>query len=175
MSAQSYSCFLKVIFVGDSGVGKTCFLNQHFQKNIKNVMTTFGITPMFENISLKKKNIKINYIDTSGLDCYSNLIQNNYNDSSFAFLVFDLTNKDSFDNIEKWLNALNKRSSHNIAKILIGNKCDLENKRTVTTEQAQELALKYGMTFFETSSITGKNIQNAIDCCLPLAQGKYIN
>ena len=152
MSAQSYSCFLKVIFVGDSGVGKTCFLNQHFQKNIKNVMTTFGITPMFENISLKKKNIKINYIDTSGLDCYSNLIQNNYNDSSFAFLVFDLTNKDSFDNIEKWLNALNKRSSHNIAKILIGNKCDLENQRVVELEEGQERFGPMGQPQFLTGS-----------------------
>jgi len=76
-------------------------------------------------------------------------------------VVYDITCIDSFQNLNSWLIEIEKNASKNVYKILVGNKCDLEEKRQVTYEQGKEFADTYGMKFIETSAKTNNNVQEA--------------
>ena len=76
-------------------------------------------------------------------------------------LVYDITNLESFQNLNSWLIEIEKNASKSVYKILVGNKCDMENDRKVTTEQGKEFAAQYGMQFFETSAKNSTNVNEA--------------
>ena len=76
-------------------------------------------------------------------------------------LVYDITDLESFQNLNTWLIEIEKNASKNVNKILVGNKCDMENERKVTVEQGKEFADQYGMKFFETSAKISTNVSDA--------------
>ena len=76
-------------------------------------------------------------------------------------LVYDITDLESFQNLNTWLIEIEKNASKNVYKILVGNKCDMENERKVTVEQGKEFADQYGMKFFETSAKNSTNVSDA--------------
>ena len=76
-------------------------------------------------------------------------------------LVYDITELESFQNLNAWLIEIEKNASKNVYKILVGNKCDMENERKVTKEQGQDFASQYGMKFFETSAKDSTNVSEA--------------
>ena len=89
-------------------------------------------------------------------------------------VVYDITKKESFESIDKWINDLINSSDKNITILLIGNKCDLENQRKVTKEEGEEKAKSFGLGFIETSACSGDNIDQAFEIMLKEVLKKYM-
>ena len=156
-----YDISFKIIIIGDSGVGKSC-LTTKATKNIfeDSYNATIGFEFFSFNIKLEEKIIKLQIWDTCGQELYRALITNFYRNSSLAVVVYSVTDKDSFENIDLWCKELRTNSNPNVKIFLIGNKIDLENQRKIKTEDGQKYAEQYNFhKFIETSAKTGFNAQ----------------
>jgi len=148
----------KIIFVGDAGVGKTTIISRIMDNPFNDVYEpSIGVDFMSKNIKFRGQNVKLQMWDTAGQEKYKGLIPSYVRNSSIVFLVYDISTKISFDNIPKWINFI--RTIENATLVLCGNKIDLPN-REVKKEEAEALAQKEGITFFEVSAKTEENIKN---------------
>ena len=158
---SKFDLTLKIIIIGDSGVGKSCLL----LKGIRNYYEEFySPTVGFEffsfNIRVNNINMKLQIWDTCGQEIYRSLVQNFYRNSSLAMIVYAINDRNSFNNIENWLNGIKDNSNPNIKVFLIGNKADLEDSRQVSLEESKQFSLDNGFDYFiETSAKTGVNAQ----------------
>ena len=147
----------KVIFVGDANTGKTSIINRIIDNPFNETYeVSIGIDFMSKNIRFRGQNIKIQIWDSAGQEKYKGLIPSYVRNSSIVFIVYVVSNRSSFDNVQNWLSFVK-----NIGKttmILCGNKIDLE--REVETKEGQEIAEKEGIKFFECSAKTNDNIKN---------------
>ena len=149
----------KVIVIGNSAVGKTC-LTTKATKDIflDNHQSTIGFEFFSFMIKIDNKIIKLQIWDTCGQETYRSLISNFYKTSSLAFILYSITDKKSFDDIEKWVKELRTNCSPDIKIILIGNKNDLEEYRIISKSEGENLCKKFGFEYFiETSAKTGNN------------------
>ena len=149
----------KVIVVGNSAVGKTC-LTTKATKNIflDNHQSTIGFEFFSFMIKIDNKIIKLQIWDTCGQETYRSLISNFYKTSSLAFILYSITDRKSFEDIEKWVKELRTNCSPDIKIILIGNKNDLEEYRIISKSEGENLCKKFGFEYFiETSAKTGNN------------------
>ena len=157
-----YELTFKIIIIGDSGVGKSCLA----LRGIKNVFKplyspTIGFEFMAFYTRIDGKIIKMQIWDTCGQEVYRSLISSFYNNSSLAIMVYSIDNKNSFENLEFWLNEIRTKSNPNINIFLIGNKCDLKEKRQITKEEGQEFSDNNKINLFmESSAKSGFNAQN---------------
>ena len=148
----------KIIFVGDAGVGKTTIISRIMDSPFSDVYEpSIGIDFMSKNIKYHGQNVKLQIWDTAGQEKYKGLIPSYVRNSSIVFVIYDISNKTSFDNIPKWINFI--KSIENTTLILCGNKIDLE-KREVPKETGEDFAKKEGIPFFEVSAKTNENVKN---------------
>jgi len=152
---------VKLVIVGDSGVGKTNFIFQFTEGRFSALhVTTVGFDYKSKIIKLpsSKKRVKLQLWDTAGQERYMSLNKNIFQKVQGIILMYDLTNRSSFDNIYKWLNLLSQNAS-NKPKILVANKLDLAlESRIVTEEEGQKIADYNNMPFFEASGFNGENV-----------------
>ena len=120
---------------------------------------TIGCEFMSKNIKINDRDIRIQIWDTAGQETFRSITRAYYKNSVCACVVYDITNRNSFQNIKSWIEDCKKQSPKSVFLVLIGNKIDLENKREVSYEEGSIYAQKNGMLFFETSAKTGKNIE----------------
>ena len=149
----------KVIVIGNSAVGKTC-LTTKATKDIflDNHQSTIGFEFFSFMIKIDNKIIKLQIWDTCGQETYRSLISNFYKTSSLAFIIYSITDRKSFDDIEKWIKELRINCSPDIKIFLIGNKNDLEEYRIISKSEGENLCKKFGFEYFiETSAKTGNN------------------
>ncbi|XP_044010088.1 ras-related protein Rab-13-like [Aphidius gifuensis] len=152
----------KVLLMGDSGVGKTCILDSFLCDSfIENHDSTIGVDFKAKMIEINGTIIKLQLWDTAGQERFRNVTTAYYHEAKGIILVYDVTNEKSFDNIINWLSLVNDRAPADVKKILLGTKCDIENKRKVPKERGEQLAVKYKMKFLETSSKMNINIEEA--------------
>ena len=159
---KTYDLSFKIIILGDSDVGKSC-LTQMATKNKFNdsYKTTVGFEFYVFNIKIEEKIIKLQLWDTCGQEIYRSLISNFYRNSSLAIMVYSVTNKASFENIDLWYKELKNNANPNINVFLIGNKIDLEEQRQVTKEDGENYLQQFGFNkFVESSAKSGFNAQN---------------
>ena len=155
---------LKIIILGSSEVGKTCILNRYFHNEFKeNLLSTIGIDFQTKFFKFEDKKIKVNYTDTAGQEKFRAISINYLKSTNGVILVFDITNKESFELLETWMNELKENNKIDISKILIGNKLDLAEKREVQKEEAENFAKQIGCQYFEGSEKSGENINDALD------------
>ena len=107
------------------------------------------------------KSVKLQIWDTAGQERFRNIISSYYRGAQGIMLVYDITDLESFQNLNSWLIEIEKNASKNVYKILVGNKCDMESERKVTIEQGKDFAMQYGMKFFETSAKESTNVTDA--------------
>ena len=166
---------LKVIVIGDTCVGKTNFIFRFVENRFSlNYVSTVGFDYRSKIITLpkSKKKVKLQIWDTAGQERYNAVNKNLFQKVQGVIIMYDITNRASFENINKWLYLLSQNVSDK-AKILVGSKLDLsEEKRIVTEEEGQKTADKNKMPFFETSSKTGENVEKIF---FTLAQNIYEN
>jgi small GTP-binding protein len=168
---RTFDFSLKAVVVGDSGVGKTCLLMRYFRDVFDpECQLTLGVefmTKIFEN---DNQQIQLQLWDTAGQELFRSVTWGYYRGSAGAFLVFDITNHDSFDHIGRWLHDVRDVARSDVVTILLGNKADLKERRDVEQEEAETFATENHMWYFETSAKTGQNIINAISACVSTIQ-----
>jgi Ras-related protein Rab-1A len=154
----------KIIIIGDSSVGKTNYLTQYVNgKFTEEYNSTVGIEFKDKIIYINnKRKIRLQIWDSSGQERFKSLTKNYFRSCYAALFIFDVTNRNSFNNIKNWLELYNEIADKNSEKILIGNKIDLENK-TVRAEIAKEFAKKNHLKYFEISVKEKQNINSIFE------------
>ena len=161
---EEYDMMIKVILIGDSGVGKTNIMSK-FLKNqfMENSKATVGVEFGSKLFNHEGHKIKAQIWDTAGQEKYKAITGAYYKGSKGALVVYDITRKETFATIEKWVNDLKTTGEPKITIIIIGNKSDLSDKRQVPKEQGEEKAKSFGCAFLETSAFSGDNIDKAFE------------
>ena len=124
-------------------------------------VTTIGVDFKIKTLDVDGKSVKLQIWDTAGQERFRNIISSYYRGAQGIMLVYDITDLESFQNLNSWLIEIEKNASKNVYKILVGNKCDMESERKVTIEQGKDFATQYGMQFFETSAKESTNVADA--------------
>ena len=167
---------VKVILIGDSGVGKTNIMSK-FLKNqfMEESKATIGVEFGSKLFNHEGHKIKAQIWDTAGQEKYKAITGAYYKGSKGALVVYDITQKKTFENIEKWVNDLKAAGDPKITIILIGNKNDLDDKRQVSKDQGEEKARSFGCAFLETSAYSGDNIDKAFNYMVKEIYEKFSN
>ena len=150
---------LQIIMIGDGAVGKTSILKKYTPSHI----TTIGldyITHKYETPSGETIPVKI--WDTAGQERFKTITYSFYRQAQGVMIAFDVTNRESFENVKNWIDSIENHAKENIQKVLIGNKIDLEDERKISKTEAQNLADEYDIPYFETSAKLGKNVAEVI-------------
>jgi Ras-related protein Rab-8A len=153
---------VRLLTLGDSGAGKSSLLLRYTQNEFTiEYMPTIGIDFRLKTIDVKGKTIKVQVWDTAGQERFRTITHNYYRGAHGIALVYDVTNEASFQNIRKWIQDVHTYAEQSVNLVLIGNKCDLVNKKVVETSRGQALADEYDIRFFETSAKTDTNVEDA--------------
>ena len=164
MSIEDYDTIFKIVIVGDSGVGKTNLITRYLKNDFKpETKATIGVEFSDKKYIYKNKNIKIQIWDTAGQERYRSLTSMYYKGAKGAIFVYDISSKNSFENIDKWLIEMKKTADENIKIILIGNKCDLIDKREVKEDDGKIKAKDLNVPFMETSALNCINVEKAFN------------
>lgn len=164
MAAKSskFDTTIKLLLIGDSGVGKSCLLLRFSDNSFTpSFITTIGIDFKIRTIELEGKRIKLQIWDTAGQERFRTITTAYYRGAMGILLLYDVTNEESYENIRNWMANIQENAAETVNKVLVGNKCDLAAKRKIPTEKGQQLADEYGMPFFETSAKTNENVEEA--------------
>ena len=156
-----YSEFLfKILLLGDSGVGKSSIILRYIENNFsQNLMNSIGVDFKLKNIEVKGKKVKLQVWDTTGQERFRTITTSYYKGAQAIIVVFDITDRDSFEHVKNWMADVDKFAKEGVLRILSGNKCDLEHQRKVSKEEGKELASKYGIQYIETSAKETTNIE----------------
>jgi len=162
MAKKTYDLLFKLLLIGDSGVGKTCILFR-FSDDAFNTtfISTIGIDFKIKTIEEGGKKIKLQIWDTAGQERFHTITTSYYRGAMGILLVYDITNQKSFENISKWLRNIDEHANEDVEKIILGNKCDMEDSRVVPKEKGQTIAREHGISFMETSAKSNINIEKA--------------
>lgn len=152
----------KVVVIGDSAVGKTQVLSR-FAKNAFcfDSKSTIGVEFQTRTVSIQSKVIKAQIWDTAGQERYRAVTSAYYRGALGAMLVYDITKRQTFDHVARWVEELRAHADSSIVIMLIGNKADLVDSRAVPSEDAVEFAERQGLFFSETSALSGHNVESA--------------
>ena len=164
MEKEPYDFLFKMILIGDSSVGKSNILLKYLKGEFdQNSRATVGVEFGTKSIALNGKRIKIQIWDTAGQERYKSITSAYYKGAKGALIVYDITKRITFDNIDKWITDLKTNGDQNISIILIGNKSDLEDDRDVSTEEGIKKSEECKIAFLETSALNGQNVNKAFD------------
>ena len=149
---------IKIVLIGDSNVGKTTLLYKYLNdENTEDIIPTLGLENKVKTTQIKGIKTKIQLWDTVGQEKFNSLTQNIFTNTDGILIIFDLTNKESFNNIQKWIS----KSDNKIKIIIVGNKSDLVDNRTVTKEEIKLITKKY--KYLEFSYLNGTGVDKAFD------------
>ena len=163
---------LQIITLGSADVGKTCILRRYFQGDFGSSISTIGIDCKCKLFDIDSHKLNVMFNDTAGQERYSSITNKYLRNTQGVILVYDITNKQSFDKISEWSEKL-KSNNNKYSCVLVGNKCDLEKKREVTKEEGLEKSKELEMDFFETSAKEDININEMIDKIVNLTYNKF--
>jgi len=158
----AYDYLIKLLLIGDSGVGKSCLLLRFSDDSFTpSFITTIGIDFKIRTIELEGKKIKLQIWDTAGQERFRTITTAYYRGAMGILLVYDVTDDKSFANMGNWIRNIEQHASENVNKILIGNKCDLVDKKVIDTARGKALSDQYGIKFLETSAKNSINVEEA--------------
>ena len=164
---DEFDIIFKIVLIGDSGVGKTNLLGRYLKKEYKEeTKATVGVEFGEKKYELNGLKIKAQIWDTAGQERYKAITSMYYKGAKGALIVFDLSSKNTFQNVEKWYNEIKKTSDPNINLILIGNKSDLKDKRQISTEEGENKAKEMNVAYLETSALNCDNVDKAFDALI---------
>lgn len=160
--AASYDVLIKLLLIGDTGVGKSCLLLRFSDDAFTtSFITTIGIDFKIKTIDLDGKRVKLQIWDTAGQERFRTITTAYYRGAMGILLVYDVTDEQSFQNIRNWIRNIEQHASSEVDKLLIGNKCDMEGDKVVERARAQRLADEYHIKLFETSAKSNINVTEA--------------
>lgn len=157
-----YDYLFKLLLIGDSGVGKSCLLLRFADDTYTDsYISTIGVDFKIRTVDLDTKTIKLQIWDTAGQERFRTITSSYYRGAHGIIIVYDITDKESFDNVRQWLFEIDRYASENVCKLLVGNKSDLGNKRAVEYESAKAFADELSIPFLETSAKNATNVEQA--------------
>lgn len=160
--AKTYDYLFKLLLIGDSAVGKTCILFRFSEDAFNSTfISTIGIDFKIRTVDLDGKKIKLQIWDTAGQERFRTITTAYYRGAMGIMLVYDITNEKSFDNIRTWIRNIEEHASKDVEKMMLGNKCDLNDRRQVSKERGEQLAVEHGIKFMETSAKASINVEDA--------------
>ena len=170
---SDYSYSVKYIIVGDSSVGKSNILLR-FSRNVFDPghQATLGIEFANKHILYNNIDYLVQVWDTAGQENFRSVTRAYYKASAVAMVVYDITNEESFKNIQSWIKDCKDLAPKTVQMVLIGNKNDLEESRVITKERGEELARENRMMFFETSALNGNGVEEAFQKSIELVDQK---
>jgi len=155
---SKYDHLFKLLIIGESGVGKTCLLLQFTEGSFTtNHLTTIGIDFKIKIINLEEKQIKLQIWDTAGQERFRTITKTYYKGAHGIILTYDVTDENSFKNIRNWVKQIEQNAQTNVCKVLVGNKCDRDDRK-ISYEDGAKLASEFKMQFFETSAKSNYNV-----------------
>ena len=161
-STESIIKKLSLVVIGDTGVGKSCLLLQFVDRRFSSVHDlTIGVDFGSRIIDIGNEKIKLQIWDTAGQESFRSIARSYYRDAAGCLLVFDVTRKESFAHLEKWLQETRQFANPNIAITIVGNKADLSAKRVVRYEEAKNFATEMGLTYVEASAKSADGVDEA--------------
>jgi Ras-related protein Rab-10 len=168
MAKKTYDLLFKLLLIGDSGVGKTCLLFR-FSDDAFNTtfISTIGIDFKIKTVELGGKKIKLQIWDTAGQERFHTITTSYYRGAMGIMLVYDVTSAKTFDNISKWLRNIAEHATLDVDNMILGNKCDMDDKRQVPKDRGEAIAQEHKIAFLETSAKSNINVERAF---LDLAQ-----
>ena len=159
--ANNYSYLLKYIIVGDSSVGKSNLLSKFaHNKFADSYEATIGVEFDVKNLEINEKIFRIQIWDTAGQENFKSITKAYYKNCVCAMVVYDITKRQTFDNIQTWLDDVRNESPKNALIILIGNKIDLYQERQISYDEGNDFAKKNEIMFAETSAKTGEGVDD---------------
>jgi len=160
--SAAYDYLIKLLLIGDSGVGKSCLLLRFSDDSFTpSFITTIGIDFKIRTIELEGKRIKLQIWDTAGQERFRTITTAYYRGAMGILLVYDVTDEKSFNNIRNWIRNIEQHATESVNKILIGNKCYMVEKKVVDSARGKALADEYGIKFLETSAKNSINVEEA--------------
>jgi len=160
--SAAYDYLIKLLLIGDSGVGKSCLLLRFSDDSFTpSFITTIGIDFKIRTIELEGKRIKLQIWDTAGQERFRTITTAYYRGAMGILLVYDVTDDKSFANIRNWIRNIEQHATESVNKMLIGNKCDMVEKKVVDSARGKALADEYGIKFLETSAKNSINVEEA--------------
>ena len=162
MSLDSSKNNYKFIVIGSSGVGKTAILRRLVDDVfVSENQSTIGVEYLATEIDVDGVQLKLQIWDTAGQERFRSIAKSYFRFAIGVILVFDLTERKTFDDLYQWINDIRSLCDPNVVITLIGNKSDLIQQRNVTTGEAENFANLHQLVYFETSALGGDNIQEA--------------
>ena len=148
------------MLIGDLGVGKSCVILRYVEGDFPgNIMSSIGVDFKTKKIDLDDRLIKMQIWDTAGHEKFRTITTSYYKSAHAIIILYDITQKTSFDHIKNWITEIDKFGKQGVLKVIVGNKLDLENNRKISKEDAENLALKYGLKLWEVSAKDNTNIE----------------
>ena len=161
---DDYDMIFKIILIGDSSVGKTNIMNKYLKNQFKeDSRATVGVEFGSKQFVIDNRKIKAQIWDTAGQERYRAVTSAYYKGAKGAFIVYDVTRKETFDSVNRWISDIISTCGKSLSIILLGNKSDLEDQRQISKEQGEEKAKTYQLAFLETSALSGENLEKAFN------------
>lgn len=158
--AERYDYLFKFIVIGDAAAGKSCLLHRFIENKFKHNSThTIGVEFGSKIVEVGGKKVKLQIWDTAGQERFRSVTKSYYRGAAGAVLVYDITNRESYNHITQWLNDARTLASPDIVVVLVGNKTDLQEEREVTFMEASRFAQENEIMFLETSALSGDNVE----------------
>jgi len=159
---RDYDYLFKLVLIGDSGVGKSCLLLRFADDSFTDsYISTIGVDFRFRTVNIDMKTVKLQIWDTAGQERFRTITSAYYRGAHGIIMVYDVTNYESFEHVEEWLNEVNRHASESTLKLLVGNKADLQDDKKVRSEEAKKFADTLGISFLETSAKNATNVEAA--------------
>ena len=151
-----YDYLFKFLVIGAAGTGKSCLLHQFIESQYKEDSShTIGVEFGSKIVPVGGRTVKLQIWDTAGQERFRTITTAYYRGAMGIMLVYDITNAKSFDNIAKWLRNIDEHANEDVERMILGNKCDMDDKRVVTKERGEEIAREHNIKFLETSAKVG--------------------
>ena len=164
MAEENYDFIFKILLLGNSDVGKSSLILRFVDGMwSETFIPTIGVDFKIKSLEINDKLVKMQIWDTAGEERFRTVIASYFKGSHGILLIYDITNKTSFKELDNWLSVIENNASQNVLKILIGNKSDLEESREVTKEEGQAFAKANNMQFMETSAKMNTNVSEAFE------------
>ena len=157
---ESSEMIFKIIIIGDSTTGKTNILSKYLHNKFdKASKATIGVELGRKTFTIKNDKVEAQIWDTAGQERYRSMTKAYYKGALGAFIVYDITKKETFGNVENWIADIRNSADKKVSVILVGNKNDLEEERQVSKDLGEMKAKEFGFAFMETSALNGTNIE----------------
>ena len=155
----------KILILGDSKVGKSCFLTRYADKTFQeDYLSTIGMDYKIKNYELENGDIIKLYIwDTAGQDRFRSITSNYYKGADGIILIYDITKQETFNNVRNWITSIKEEAPAKVVLILVGNKVDDEKHRTVQQSEGEKIADEYNLPFLECSAKSDINVTETFD------------